>query len=121
MDLLVGSAPASGDTSLLATIVGCSGLFMIFVNGDFREGDFRDVGEEADGGRAKFNVLAVGLRLVIRLSCPSRDPPWESLLPELLKGLPSWRSRPSGDGGSEVTLWSTRPALTIGDKAGRLP
>lgn len=87
----------------------------------FVNGDRRDAEAGAVEGCANFSVLAVGLRLVMRPSWPSREPLPESLLPELLNGLPSCLSRPSGDGGSDVTLCSTRPALTIGESGGRLP
>lgn len=101
MDLLTGTASAAAVavSSAAAAVASCSGLLRIFVNGDRRVAD-----DGAAGGRANDNVLAVGLRLVIRPSWPSREPLCESLLPELLNGLPSCLSRPSGDGGSDVTL-----------------
>lgn len=64
-------------------------------------------------------MRALGLRLRRRLPSLSRDPPRESLLPELLNGLPRCLSPASGDGGSDVTLCKTRPTRTMEDRAGR--
>lgn len=81
--------------------------------------DLSDCGTEDGGGWVGVGAVTLGVEAGAVASRCIGAGDGVGLPTELRKGLPSRLSLSLGDGGSEVTLCSARPARTMGESAGR--